>query len=280
MVWGRVGHLLGVRNSEALRAAHSVVQPEVVACSLRLSQSRPLYRALGRLRECRDELDLDASQRRVVDLLLRDAELAGVALEGERRARFTAIEKELAELATTYSNHVLDATRAFALVLRRPEEIEGLPTSLLELAAQAAREAGESDASAESGPWRITLAPPSYRPFMEHGVRRDLREQLFRAQLTRASEGAGSNAPLLSRILGLRREQARLLERPTYADLSLASKSAPDVAGVRRLLEQLRREALPAARRELEELREFACPPIWITMARLSTRSGTPNGTS
>src|SRR5262249_25478588 len=144
---------------------------------------------------------LDATQRRIVESLVRDAELSGVGLEGEPQARFNAIQTELAELSTRFSNHVLDATKAWALTLRTAEEIAGLPPSLLELAAQAARQAGEEEATAETGPWRITLEAPSYVPFMQHSRRRDLREQLYRAFVTRASAGELDNTPLLDRIL-------------------------------------------------------------------------------
>jgi oligopeptidase A len=190
--------------------------------------------------------------------LLQDAELAGVGLQGEARERFNVIQQELAELSTQFSNHVLDATKAFALVLRTPEEVAGLPPSLLRLAAQAARDAGETEATAERGPWRITLDYPSFGPFMEHSQRRELREQLYRAFLTRASAGAEDNTPLIARILTLRQEKAALLGYHTYAELSLASKMAPDVTAVERLLEELRQASFAAAQQDLDDLTTFA----------------------
>ncbi|MEZ4216864.1 MAG: M3 family metallopeptidase [Myxococcota bacterium] len=257
-VWGVVGHLMGVRNSEALRAAHEAVQPEVVEFGLRLAQSRPLYDALRALREGAAWPQLDGAQRRIVESLLRDARHAGVGLEGAARERFNAIARELAELTTHFSNHVLDATRAFSLELAAPGDVEGLPDAWREGAAQAAREAGAEGATAEAGPWRVTLDAPSYVPFLEHSPRRDLRERLYRAYVTRASEGSLDNAPLIERILALRGESARLLGFATFAELSLDAKMAPDVAGVERLLEQLRRASLPAAERDLADLRAFA----------------------
>src|SRR5918996_2832264 len=176
--WGIVGHLMGVQNSDALRQAYQEVQGEVVQFSLRLGQSPVIYQGLKALQSGETWHHLDAAQRRIVEALLRDADLAGVGLEGEQRARFNAMQQELAELSTQFSNHVLDATKAFALTLTAPEEVEGLPPSLLHIAAQAAREAGAADATAERGPWRITLDYPSFGPFMEHSRRRDLREQL------------------------------------------------------------------------------------------------------
>jgi oligopeptidase A len=257
-VWGAVGHLMGVRNSPALREAHDEVESEVVAFGLRLAQSEPFFRALERLREGETWPSLDASRKRVVECLLRDARLAGVALEGAARERFNAIQQELAECSTRFSNHVLDATKAFALLLRERDEVAGLPASALALAAQAAREAGESEASAEDGPWRITLDYPSYGPFLQHGRRRDLRERLYRASVTRASAGESDNTALIERILRLRREQAALLGFADYAALSLASKMAPGVTAVEGMLDQLRGASRVPAERDLDELRGVA----------------------
>jgi oligopeptidase A len=258
LAWGTVGHLMGVRNSEALRKAHETVQPDVVAFSIRLGQSKPIYRALKGLEAGEAWAALDGTQRRIVTSLVRDAELSGVGLEGAAQERFTAIQTELAEVSTRFSNNVLDATKACALELRSPEEIDGLPRSLLELAAQAARLAGDETATADAGPWRITLDAPSYVPFMQHGRRRDLRERLYRAFVTRASSGAHDNTPLLERILRLRREQASLLGFASYAEMSLHSKMAPDVAAVERLLGELREASWDAAVRDLDELRALA----------------------
>jgi len=256
--WGAVGHLMGVRNSDALRAAHAEVQPEVVELSMQLGQSRPLYLALKALEDGPEGKALDASRKRIVHSLVRDAELSGVGLEGEQQARFNAIQTELAELSTRFSNHVLDATKAFALVLRDPADVAGLPPSALQLAAQQARAAGEADATAEKGPWRITLDLPSYLPFMQHATRRDLREQLYRGHVMRASSGEHDNTPLLRRILVLRRELAQLLGFETYAELSLAAKMAPNVAAVGTLLEELRQASVAPAHHDLDELNALA----------------------
>jgi oligopeptidase A len=256
--WGVVGHLLHVKNNEALRAAHEAVQPAVVELGIRMGQSRPLYDALCALRDGPEFARLDPAQQRIVASLIRDARLSGVGLEGEARERFNAIQLELADLATKFHNHVLDATRAFALELSDPAEVDGLPESLLELGAQLARESGQAGATAERGPWRIGLDAPCFVPFMQHARRRDLRERLYRAYVGRASSGPIDNTPVLVRMLTLRREEAGLLGFPDYAALSLASKMAPDVAAVERLLESLRRASFEAARRDLADLRGFA----------------------
>ena len=256
--WGVVGHLMGVKNSAALREAHEAVQPRVVTLGIRMGQSRPLYDALHTLREGSGWSALDPAQCRIVESLLRDARLSGVGLEGEARERFNAIQLELAELATHFNNHVLDATKAFALTLRSAAEAEGLPESLLQLGAQLAREAGEEQASAEAGPWRIGLDAPCFIPFMEHARRRDLRETLYRGYVSRASSGELDNVPIIRKILTLRREEAQLLGFADFAEVSLSTKMAPDVSAVEGLLEELRGASLEPARAELAELRSLA----------------------
>ncbi len=256
--WGIVSHLMGVKNSPELRAAYESVQPQVVQFINKLGQSQPVYNALKQLRASDNWKTLESAQQRIVENAIRDAKLSGVGLKGEAREGFNAIQMELAELATKFSNHVLDATQAFSLTLTTKAEIDGLPDSLISLAAQAARAAGAENATPENGPWRITLDFPSYGPFMQHSTRRDLREQIYKAFITRASSGELNNQPIIERILELRQELASLLSFENYAQLSLASKMAPNVAAVEALLEELRQASYDAAVKDLEALKAFA----------------------
>lgn len=256
--WGIIGHLMAVKNSPELRSAHETVQPQVVQFGSKLSQSKPLYEAFKALRASENWDSLDSAQQRIVEASLRDAELSGVGLEGEQKERFNAIQLELAEATTLFSNHVLDATKAFSLTLTNKDEIDGLPPSLLSFAAQVARSAGAENADAQNGPWRITLDFPSYGPFMQHSTRSDLREKLYKAFISRASSGELNNWPLTDRILALRQEESALLGFSSYADLSLASKMAPNVAAVEALLEELRLASYNAAVKDLAELKAFA----------------------
>ncbi|MDR9404727.1 MAG: M3 family peptidase, partial [Halothece sp. Uz-M2-17] len=134
--WGIVSHLMGVKNSQDLREAYETVQPEVVRFINKLNQSKPIYEAFKALRHSEEWNRLDDAQKRIVESSLQDAELSGVGLEGETKERFNAIQLELADLSTQFSNHVLDATKAFKLKLTTPEEVAGLPQSALNLAAQ------------------------------------------------------------------------------------------------------------------------------------------------
>jgi oligopeptidase A len=255
--FGIVDHLMAVRNSPPLREAYDQVEPEVVKLLTRVGQSRPIYQGLIALRDGAPGKTLDPARRRILDKLIQEAELSGVALEGPARERFQQIRLELAELATRFGNQLLDATKAFALDLKTSEEVEGLPPSFLEMAAQAARAAGMEGATPAAGPWRVTLDGPSYVGFMKHAKRRDLRESLYRAYLRRASEGNVDNRPLIDAILRLRAEEAKLLGFGTYAELSLSRKMAGRVSSAEKLLEELLSASHGAAVRDLGEVRAF-----------------------
>ena len=256
--WGAIGHLTGVKNSPELRTAHETIQPQVVQFWNKFSQSKPLYDAFKALRSGSEWESLDSAQKRIVESSIRDSELSGVGLEGDQKERFNAIQMELAEIGTKFSNHVLDSTKAFSLTLTNKDEVDGLPPSLLSLAAQSARTECAENATTENGPWRITLDFPSYGPFMQHSTRRDLREKLYKAFMSRASSGELNNWPLIDRILELRKEKAALLGFSSYAELSLASKMAPNVEAVEALLEELRGASYDAAIKDLENLKAFA----------------------
>ncbi len=273
--WGVVSHLTGVCNSPELREAHAGQQAAVVAFGNRVGQSRVLYRALETLDHQHQSAApgdaglLDGAQQRILAAELRAMQLRGVGLEGEAQAAFNAASQELAELSTRFGNQVLDATNGWTLSLTSVEEIEGLPASLLEQLAQAARGAGLTaadggEATAEAGPWLLGLDMPRYIPFLKYSRRRDLRERLYRAHVGRASgQGEGANAelnnwPLIERILSLRGDQARRLGYANWAEVSLAAKMADSEAAVEALLEELRAAALPVAERELEQLRACA----------------------
>ncbi|NRB07973.1 MAG: M3 family metallopeptidase [Richelia sp.] len=256
--WGVINHLMGVKNSPELREAHQNIQPQVVQFINKLSQSQPLYNAFKALQSSDEWNALESAQKRIVETAIRDAELAGVGLQGEKKERFNEIQMELAELSTNFSNHILDATKAFSITLTKKEEVDGLPPSLLSLAAQAARTEGAENATPENGPWRITLDIPSYLPFMQYSTHINLRKKLYKAFVSRASDGDLDNNPLIEQILTLRQEMAELLGYKTYAEISLASKMAPNVEAVEKLLEELRVASYDAAAKELGELKEFA----------------------
>ena len=251
--WGVVGHLLGVCNTPELREAHEQQQAAVVRFSSRLGQSQPIYNALEQLEA--QAGSLDRCQQRIVAQERLGMQLRGVGLSGEEQQRFNQLSEELSALSTRFSNNVLDATAAWELLLSKPEDVAGCPSSLLELLADAARQKGHDGATAAAGPWLLGLDHPRYGPFLRFADRRDLREQAYRAFISRADEG---NKDLVAEILKRRQEKAELLGYRNWAEVSLASKMAPSVASVEQLLEDLRAPAITAAQAELKDLTTLA----------------------
>ena len=255
--WGVISHLNGVCNSPELREAHAAQQPEVVRLSNRLGQSKVLHQVLCRLRDEPSE-PLSATRQRILDSELLSMQQRGVGLDGEHQIAFNQASERLAALSTSFGNHVLDATQQWTLKLTNPEQVQGLPKRALEALAAAARDSGDAEASADEGPWLLGLDMPRYIPVLTHADDRSLRETVYRAHVSRASQGDLDNAPLIEEILGLRREQAQRLGYAHWAELSLASKMADDVPAVEALLEELRAAAYPAAETELEQLKACA----------------------
>lgn len=256
--WKPVGHLFGVLNSDELRAAYETVLPEVVTFGLRASQSEPIYRTLKQLRESPEWAKLADGQQRIITDRIKGAELSGIALTGEKRERFNAIEQELSQLSTEFSNHVLDATKAYGLEITNPADAEGWPSTLRNLAAKAWNSAhadATPAATAVAGPWRITLEAPLFTPFMEHCRNGALREQLYRAFVTRASSGEFDNDDLIVKFLKLRQEKAKLLGYRNFAEVSLARKMAPSVDAILKMFADLRAASWDAAVQDLADIK-------------------------
>ena len=256
--WGAVGHLMGVKNSDELRKAYEAVQPKIVAFGMRMSQSEGLYQAYCKLRDGSEWDSYDDAQRRIIEINIRNAELSGIALTGDDRETFNNNQTRSAEIKTQFSNNALDATKAFELVLTDKSDVSGLPESALGLAAQSARENGNEDATAEDGPWRFTLDFPSFGPFLDYADNRALREQVYRAYISKASSGELDNSEHINEILRIRKQQAQLLGYEDHAAVSLATKMADDVASVRGLADKLKSVCADAAQAELEDLKTFA----------------------
>lgn len=258
--WKPVSHLLSVKNSPELREAYEAALPEIVSFGLRVRQSEPIYRALVALRNSPGWADLSSARQRIVTDRIKDAELAGIALEGAAKERFNAIEQELSQLGTQFSNNVLDVTKAYALDITLQADAEGWPATLRQLAAQTWNKAHPDvavSATPEAGPWRITLEVPLLNPFLEHCRIPELRETLYRAFVTRASQEPHDNSDLIRQILRLRRESAHLLGYGNYAEVSLAKKMAPSVAAIQEMFERLRVAAWPAGQRDLGDLKQL-----------------------
>ena len=249
--WGQVGHLHSVADTPELRAAYSDSLGTVTAFHTRISSDRRLmarYQAL-----LQQDRGLTPARRRALDNALRDFELSGAMLEGSERERFAQIKARRAELAQQFSEHVLDATDAFSLDVPA-SQLAGLPADALAAAREAAQAAGVEGC-------RLTLHAPSYLPAMQHVHDRSVRQALYRAYVTRASEHGPpeqDNTAIILEQLTLKQEEARLLGRANYAEVSLAPKMAGTPQEVLDFLRLLARRARPSAQKDFEELKAFA----------------------
>ncbi|CAH8270687.1 unnamed protein product [Arabidopsis lyrata] len=257
VVWGMINHLKAVKDTPELRAAIEEVQPEKVKYQLRLGQSKPIYNAFKAIRESPDWKSLSEARQRLVEAQIKEAVLSGIALEDDKREDFNKIEQELEKLSHKFSENVLDATKKFEKLITDKKEIEGLPPSALGLFAQAAVSKGHENATADTGPWLITLDAPSYLPVMQHAENRSLREEVYRAYLSRASSGDLDNTAIIDQILKLRLEKAKLLGYRNYAEVSMATKMAT-VEKADELLEKLRSASWDPAVQDIEDLKSFA----------------------
>src|SRR5512134_1381881 len=252
--WGQVTHLNAVMNSPALREAHNANLPGITDFYTELAQNQALFDKFKRLRASGEFEHLGPARRRIVENELRDFRLGGAELPEAERARFKAVQEELATLSSKFSDNILDATNHFRLYVDDRAALAGIPADVLEAAQAAAEEDGYRG-------WKLTLHMPSYLPVMQYGENRALRESVYRAYVTRASEMGNpewDNSGVMTRILQLRREEARLLGYRDFAEVSLVAKMAQSSAEVMEFLRDLARRSRPHAERDLRELREFA----------------------
>lgn len=257
VVWGIVNHLKAVKDSAELRSAIEEVQPEKVEFELRLGQSKPIYNAFKAIQESSDWQGLSEARKRIVEAQIKEAVLNGVSLDDDRRDNFNKIEQELKKLSQKFDENVLDATKKFEKLLTDKKDVEGLPATALGLASQTAVSKGHESATAENGPWIITLDGPSFLSVMQHARNRSLREEVYRAHVTRASSENLDNTPIIDQILKLRLEKAKILGYNNYAEVSMATKMAT-VDKAEELLEKLRAASWSAAVQDTEDLKNFS----------------------
>ena len=252
--WGQVSHLHAVLDTPPLREAYNAVLPAVTQYWTELGQNLRLFEKYRALRAATEFARLTAARQKIVENALRDFRLSGAELPAEKKPRFAAIQEELAKLEAKFSENLLDATNAWTVTVEDEARLKGIPADVLEPAREAAAKDGKQG-------WKFTLQAPSYLPVMQYAEERALREQMYRANATRASEFGKpelDNTPLIARILALREEAARLLGYACYADVSLVPKMAETPAQVLAFLRDLARRARPFAERDVAELNEFA----------------------
>ena len=254
--WGPVSHLNAVCNSPELRAAYEACLPKLSEYWTEIGQNKPLFEAYAALAVSPESAGFDVGQKTLLEHALRDFRLSGIDLPEAEQQRYGAIQMKLSELTSSFSNQLLDATQAWTKHITDEAALAGLPDSAKAQMAQAAQ------AKALDG-WLISLEFPSYYAVMTYADDRALREELYAAYCTRASDqgpnaGQFDNGPLMEQILDLRQELAKLLGFAHYSELSLASKMAESTEQVLHFLRDLALRSKPFAASDLEELQAYA----------------------
>ncbi len=248
---GVASHLESVLGTPELREAYNAVLPKASAFYTKIVLSAPIYEALRAFSQTPEATALPPNRKRFLDKTLDDFRRNGAELDAAGKARLEAIDAELSEITLKFSQNVVDATAAFELVLADKERLEGLPEGVVEAAARSAEERGKKG-------YRLTLQAPCYGPVMTFAHDRTLREELYKANVTRAAGGPFDNRAIIERILDLRAEKAALLGFSHFADLVTADRMAKSGEGAKAFVEKLRAAIAPAFERENRELAEFA----------------------
>jgi len=253
--WSPISHLNSVKNTPELRAAYNACLPKLTQYYTDLGQNKALYQAYKTLADSADAKALSPAQTEALVQTIRDFELSGVGLEGDDKKRYGEISQRLSELGSQFGENVLDATQAWSKLITDKSELAGLPESALAQAKQMA-EAKEKEG------WLFTLDFPSYMPVMSYADNAELREEMYRAFSTRASDQGGdikfNNAPLIDEILSLRHEMAQMLGFDNYAELSVATKMADHGQQVIDFLQNLAKKSKTSAQQDLAQLTAFA----------------------
>jgi len=261
-MWAPVSHLNGVKDTEELRNAYEACLPKLSEYAAELGQNRGLFEKFRALSQGGEYSSLSVAQKQSVENELRDFRLSGIDLDPQKQERYVEITTRLSQLGNQFSQNVLDATDAWFLHISDSEDLSGLPNNAIEL--------GRSNAQQKSlDGWVFDLRAPSYIPFMTYADRRDLREKMYYAYVTRASDqgpnaGQWDNSPLICEILNLRLELAKLLGFADYAAYSLETKMASSATEVLEFLNDLADKSLDPGRREVRQLEDFAASKLGL----------------
>ncbi len=253
--WSPVSHMNSVINSDELREAYNQCLPKLSEYSTELGQNEKLYLAYQSIADDACFSNLDLAQQKIITNALRDFHLSGVDLDENKKQRFKEIKQQLSKLKTQFEENILDATHAWHKQIAHEKDLSGLPAFAVAMAKQAAEQK-------ELDGWVFTLDAPSYMAVMMYADDRNLREQMYREFVTRASDqgsnaGKWDNSDSMQQILALRHELAELLSFNNYAELSLATKMAETTDDVFNFLNQLIEKCKTVAEKEYQELKDF-----------------------
>jgi oligopeptidase A len=255
-LWSPIGHMNSVVSCDELREAHDACLPLLSEYSTYLGQHEKLCALYQAFQASEDFKKLDGAQKKVINNAVRDFTLSGVALSGEKKQRYADIKRQLSDLSSGFSNNVMDATLNFTKHITDESLLDGLPESAKAAAAQAAQQK-------DLDGYVFTLDIPSYLPIMMYADNAELREEMYRAYSTRASEldtpdAKFDNTDIIKQTLALRSEVSKLLGFENYAEYSLATKMAESTEQVVGFLHDLAQRSKPQAQDDVAEVQAFA----------------------
>ena len=260
--WSIVGHLNAVVDTPEMRASYNENQPAITEFWTELGQNLSLFAGYKALQQAPEFASLPQARKTILQNAVRDFRLSGAELAEDKKLRYAEIQEKQAALSTKFSENLLDATNDYGLFIEDAAELKGLPEDVL----QAARSAAETDG--KTG-YKFTLHFPSYFPLLQYAENRQIRETIYRANATKASELGSKtewdNSDIMAELLRLRKEEASLLGYQNFAEVSLVSKMADSPAQVNQFLEDLAKRARPYAEKDLAELRSFAADELGIS---------------
>ncbi|HFD87008.1 MAG TPA: oligopeptidase A, partial [Gammaproteobacteria bacterium] len=260
--WSPVGHMNAVVNSDEMRQAYNACLPKLSEYSTEMGQNKALYEGYHAIADSEDFDQLETAQQTTIHHALRDFHLGGVDLPEEKKQRYKEISQRLSELSAKFSENVLDATHAWEKHIVDESALSGMTASGLAMARQAAERKSMEG-------WLLTLDFPSYHSVVTYVDDRSLREAVYRAFVTRASDQCEhpefDNTAIIEEILSLKHELAQLLGFENYAQRSLATKMAETPEEVLQFLGDLAQRAKPAADAEMAELKRFATGVLGIS---------------
>jgi oligopeptidase A len=252
--WSQVGHMNAVVNSPELREAYNENLAKLTDYGSDISQDERLYAKFKAIQSSAAFTSLTPTQQTIINHEVRDFKLGGAELPAEQKARFKTVNEELSKLGAKFEENIMDNTNDFKYIVENVADLAGLPADAIQAAQEAAKTEGKTG-------YQFSLHFPSYLPVLQYADNRTLRETLYRAYATRASEFSKSewdNTSLISDILKLKKEEAKMLGFNNYAELSLATKMADTPAQVTEFLDTLAKRAKPYAEHDMQELVAYA----------------------
>ena len=253
-VWSQIAHLNSVMNSEPLRKEYNKNVTKITNYYSELAQNSKIFKGYQFLKEKKRYVELDAIQKKIVDDELRGFELGGIGLPKNKRDSFKLIKSKISKLSTKFEENILDSINDFSLYTESKSEVEGIPKDVLNKARMLAKENNKKG-------WLFTLDFPSYIPLMQYAKNRKIREDMYRAYATKASELSNKkldNGPCINEILLLKQKLASLLSYENYAEMSLVTKMANSSNEVVKFLNKLATKAKPHAKKDMKDLNEIA----------------------